>query len=76
MDEARVLLKRKYGLVHVPRAARVREWHERVTAALGRGESPEEAGLAAAREVFPHELNEPAARGEPKVDVILRDLGG
>ena len=50
-------LRRKYGLVHVPRTEKCRQWLQSCRT-LCDELPPEHAGLRAAREVFPYEARE------------------
>lgn len=74
MDRARLLLKRKYRLAHIPRVSRVQQWHRSVRRGLEEGRSGEDAGLAAARSVFPYEYREPDPGSGPTVSEILAEL--
>ncbi len=70
-DEARLYLKNKYSLVHVPNPRKTRQWHDAYTAAVVAGESPEQAGIVAAREVFPYEFKERSVYSEIPISKIL-----
>ena len=59
-DQLRLLLREKYGLVHVPNRHRMASWVERTRAGCAAGLAAEEAGLLAARALFPYELKERA----------------
>lgn len=70
-DEARLYLKSKYSLVHVPNPRKTAQWHDAYTAAVSAGEAPEQAGIVAAREVFPYEFKERAVYSEIPISKIL-----
>ena len=55
-DKLRLLLREKYGLVHVPNRHRMAEWVRRTRAGCKAGLPPEDAGVAAARALFPYEF--------------------
>ena len=59
-DRLRLLLRDKYGLVHVPNRHKLSQWVALTKNGMGEGLSDETAGLAAARELFPYELKEHA----------------
>ena len=73
-DRVKLLLKQKYGLVHVPTHHKVRDWFAAQKRERATGVSPEDAGLAAARRVFPYEFKEAAVHEGPPVEQILREL--
>ncbi len=70
-DEARLHLKNKYSLVHVPSTHKTARWLEVYKAAVAAGDSPEQAGITAARDVFPYEFKERAVYSEIPVSKIL-----
>jgi hypothetical protein len=74
IDDARLHLKRKYALVHVPNDEKVRLWEHATRAAIRRGLGPEEAGWLAARGVVPYEAKQPPGADLPAVEEILREL--
>lgn len=56
IERARLLLKSKYGLVHVPSVHKTRRWIAEARRHIDGGEPSEQAGIAAARSVFPYEF--------------------
>lgn len=74
LDRAKLLLKDKYCLVHVPNRHKVIRWAELARSHRKSGESSEHAGLLAARAVFPYELKEYNLYGGPAVETILAEL--
>ena len=73
MKEISVLLKEKYGLVHVPYDRKVRRWVELTKSHIRTGQSAEHAGLLAARLTFPYELREHNVyQSTPVRDLIAR----
>jgi hypothetical protein len=77
MDRARILLKQKYRLVHVPREEKARAWEEAVRAQLSGGADADAAGRAAARQLFPYEFRGHAApESEIETEAILRSFRG
>ena len=56
IERVRLLLKSKYGLVHVPSVHKTRRWIEEARSMLAAGQPSEQAGIAAARSVFPYEF--------------------
>lgn len=66
MDRARILLKQKYELVHVPREEKARAWQREALDRLRGGESAEEAGRRAAAALFPYEFR---GRSRPEITV-------
>ncbi|MCA1753634.1 MAG: hypothetical protein LC641_02815 [Spirochaeta sp.] len=73
-DEARLHLKNKYSLVHVPSVHKTSRWLDVYKTAVAAGDAPEQAGITAAREVFPYEFKERAVYSEISVAEILRLL--
>jgi len=70
-----LLLKEKYGLVHVPYERKIRRWVELTRSHMRTGQSPENAGLLAARATFPYELRENNSYVGIRVEELL-DLFG
>lgn len=70
-DEARLFLKNKYSLVHVPSTHKTSRWLDVYQGAVASGDSPEQAGITAAREVFPYEFKERAVYSEIPISKIL-----
>jgi len=66
-----VVLREKFGLVHVPSSGRCRRWAQRCRAQLTAGLPPERAGLIAAMEVFPYEAKEIVSGSAPDVASLL-----
>lgn len=60
-DSIRLMLKRKYGLVHVPNRHRADQWRAEVQRRVAGGEPAEEAGATVARRLFRYEYK-PLAR--------------
>ncbi len=75
-DQLRLLLREKYGLVHVPHFHKAGEWAEQTAAAIRNGVTPEEAGLTAARELFPYEIKEYNAHLGAAVSELVKLAGG
>lgn len=80
MTGLKLLLKEKYGLVHVPYDRKVTRWIELTRSHMKTGQSAENAGLLAARLTFPYELRENRAYSGPSVAELLElpagELGG
>ena len=70
-ESMRLLLKKKYGLVHVPHHSKCAQWIQDVQQRIRRGEPPEAAGAAAARALFPYEHKPRAQYGGPTVGRII-----
>ncbi len=70
-DQIRLLLRDKYGLVHIPNRHKMEAWIDRTRGAVSGGVGPEEAGLRAARELFPYELKEHAVYTSHPVPELL-----
>lgn len=70
-DSLKLILKRKYSLVHVPNRHKVERWIEETRRHHAAGDSPEHAGIRAARSVFPYEMKEHAVYSETSVGEIL-----
>ena len=71
MQQIRLLLKEKYSLVHVPAERKVNQWHELVTRLIAEGQAREQAGMMAAKSVFPYEYREYRVYEGADVDEIL-----
>ena len=71
-ESTRLLLKRKYGLVHVPNRHRALAWYSEVKRRIAAGEPPEAAGAAVAERLFRYEYK-PLARyaDGPGVEAII-----
>jgi hypothetical protein len=50
------MLKKKYGLVHVPSVHKAERWLEEARSRISSGQPPEQAGTSAAHQVFPYEF--------------------
>ena len=74
-DQLRLLLREKYGLVHVPHFHKAGEWAGQTAAAIRDGVTPEEAGLTAARELFPYEMKEHNAHLGAAVSELVKLAG-
>lgn len=72
-DALKLILKRKYSLVHVPNRHKVERWIEETRALVAKGESAEQAGTRAAKLVFPYEMKERAIYSEQPVREILEE---
>lgn len=70
-DTLKLILKRKYALVHVPSRHKVERWIDETKLYHRSGDSPEHAGLRAARSVFPYEVKEHNLHRETPVSEIL-----
>ena len=70
-----ILLREKYGLVHVPGVRRCLRWVDRCRAEIAAGVPPESAGLTAARSTFPYEARERVIPGASTVTELLRVVG-
>ncbi len=73
-DRVKLLLKQKYGLVHVPSHHKVKDWHDAQKRERSGGVSDEDAGLAAARAVFPYECKAHAIYDGPSIQAILDEI--
>ena len=71
MERIKLLLKQKYSLVHVPPERKVLKWRESVEQLLKDGQTMEQAGMTAAKKVFPYEYREYRVHEGKKVDAIL-----
>lgn len=71
MQQIRLLLKEKYSLVHVPSEHKVRKWHDLVKRLIAEGQTREQAGMIAARKVFPYEYREYRVYDGADIDAIL-----
>jgi hypothetical protein len=76
IERARLLLKSKYGLVHVPSVHKTRRWIEEARTRIDAGEPPEQAGIAAARSVFPYEFRPHNIHSAAAVDDIIKESAG
>lgn len=74
-DSLKLLIKRKYSLVHVPNRHKVEQWIEETRRHHAAGDSPERAGIRAARSVFPYETKEHGVYAETPVAEILELAG-
>ena len=71
MQNGILLLKQKYGLVHVPSRHKAEKWAGRVRDLIEQGYSGEQAGMEAATQVFTYEYKEVYARsGAPVFDIL------
>ncbi|TVQ99640.1 MAG: hypothetical protein EA403_12620 [Spirochaetaceae bacterium] len=70
-ESMRLLLKKKYGLVHVPNQHKCAAWVDDVQQRIRSGEPAEAAGAAAARALFPYEYKPRAQYGGPSIDQII-----
>ncbi len=66
-----ILLRHKYGLVHVPSEKRCIRWRDTCRSEIDTGVPPEAAGLAAARGVFPYEAKGRVAPDGAPVSELL-----
>ena len=71
IDKVRLLIKSKYGLVHVPNVHKTRRWIERTRARISFGEPPEQAGSSVAEEIFPYEFKPHRIYTKTGVEEIL-----
>jgi hypothetical protein len=71
-DQLRLTLKKKYSLVHVPNRHKVARWIEETESLHSAGNSLEQAGLIAARRIFPYEVKEHGLHMEAPVGEILK----
>lgn len=58
IENVKLKLKQKYSLVHVPAERKVEQWFEKARSYIAEGQPAEQAGLRAAKEVFPYEYKE------------------
>lgn len=72
MDRLKLLLRDKYSLVHVPNRHKVTKWLALTRSHLKTGQAAEQAGLLAARMVFPYEVREHAIYASAPVEELLR----
>ncbi len=70
-ESMRLLLKKKYGLVHVPNHHKCAAWVHEVQQRIRSGEPAEAAGAAVARELFPYEYKPRAQYGGPTIEQII-----
>ena len=71
-ETTRLLLKRKYGLVHVPNRHRTQVWYGEVRQRIAAGEPAEVAGAAVAERLFRYEYKPTARYADgPSVDEII-----
>ncbi|TVQ37940.1 MAG: hypothetical protein EA384_10650 [Spirochaetaceae bacterium] len=71
-QSARLMLKSKYGLVHIPNRHRCGQWYAEVSKRIAAGEPAEAAGAAIAERLFRYEYK-PLARyadGPSVVEII------
>lgn len=73
IERVRLLLKAKYGLVHVPSVHKTRRWIEEARGHIDAGEPPEQAGIAAARSVFPYEYKPHNIHAAAAVEDIIKE---
>lgn len=73
IERVRLLLKSKYGLVHVPSVHKTRRWIEEARAKLAAGQPPEQAGIAAAQSVFPYEFKPYNVHAGATVEEIITE---
>ena len=71
MQQVRLLLKEKYSLVHVPAERKVKEWGDLAKQLISEGQMKEQAGIIAAKKVFPYEYREYGVYDGAGVDEIL-----
>jgi hypothetical protein len=74
IERVRLLLKSKYGLVHVPSVHKTRRWIEEARAHITAGQPPEQAGIQAARSVFPYEFKPYNIHAAAAVEEILEQF--
>jgi hypothetical protein len=72
MRRLALLLKEKYGLVHVPSPKKAERWRSRARSRIDEGAPPEAAGIEAARQIFTHEYKPHAVYAGRPVEEILR----
>lgn len=70
-DRLKLILKRKYSLVHVPNRHKVARWIDETRQAIAAGDPAERAGTRAAKSVFPYEMKEQKIHSETPVREIL-----
>jgi hypothetical protein len=75
LDRLKLLLHEKYGLVHIPNRHKTERWAELTRTGIREGTDAEQAGLAAARRLFPYELKEHAVYSSASVEELLRQAG-
>lgn len=71
MQSHLLLLKEKYGLVHVPSLHKAQRWKKAAQSLIHSGYPPEQAGMEAARKVFSYEYKEYAAYGGESAQALL-----
>jgi len=74
MESTLILLKKKYGLAHVPSRHKAEKWADRVHGLMGQGYSEEQAGMESAKQIFSYEYKEVYARSGAAVHIILSGL--
>jgi hypothetical protein len=72
IERVRLLLKSKYGLVHVPSVHKTRSWIDETRSRISSGEPPEQAGTAAAQQLFPYEFKPHNIHASASVEAILK----
>jgi hypothetical protein len=71
MRRLALLLKEKYGLVHVPSPKKAERWLSQTSSRINEGAPPEAAGIEAARGIFTHEFKPHAVYAGRPVEEIL-----
>jgi len=71
MQSALLLLKNKYSLAHIPSRHKAMRWVSETEGLVRSGYSAEEAGIEAAKRLFPYEYKETAVYQAKKAEVIL-----
>ncbi len=71
IENLKLKLKQKYSLVHVPAERKVKQWLDKVRSHVADGQPAEQAGLRAAKEVFPYEYKEHRVYEEVSVQELL-----
>ena len=74
MQNEILLLKQKYGLVHVPSRHKVEKWAEQVRKLMQQGYTEEQAGMEAAKLIFTYEYKEVYSRSGASVSDIMNCL--
>jgi hypothetical protein len=70
-ETMRLLLKKKYGLVHVPNRHKCEVWITEVRRRIREGEPAEAAGASVAWELFPYEYKPRAQYGGARVTDVI-----
>jgi hypothetical protein len=74
MEQVKLDLKQKYALVHVPGEYKIRMWYRLTKELIEEGQPAEQAGITAAKKVFPYECREHRVYAEKPVQALLQAM--